>query len=315
VNIYELQMEFFKTDSFNSYIVEPEGDHINGRLLAVFDATGIAGGVFRVACAAVDRHSFGFSGALLYCQPQLAAFDFIVDVQPSDIVFPRNLLATGWEDVAAAVAEKRIRVFNPTNPELDETEFRRLLQGHKDETQACFRWNINTHNDLTFSLDLQGLPMSASAALAKPALQLDTAPAIELASCRVFFPTFPSDIKLPGPAPTVFSDNPTHTESVLTPQSPLLCHEMARVAWHFTSREYVGLREAKLLLNSPREGKFSRPLCEALDHHSAPAAAQTFFSTPTPSDPASGKNIRSEECLNQPRKYPEHFPPLFRSAF
>ncbi len=60
----KLQMEFFKTDSFNSFVVEPEGDHINGRLLAVFDATGIAGGVFRVACAAVDRHSFGFSGAL-----------------------------------------------------------------------------------------------------------------------------------------------------------------------------------------------------------------------------------------------------------
>ncbi len=101
-----------------------------------------------------------------------------MDVQPSDIVFPRNLLATAWEDVAGAVAEKRIRVFNPSNPELDETQFRRLLQGHKDETQACFRWNINTHYDLTFTLDLQGLPMSASAALAKPALQLDTAPAI-----------------------------------------------------------------------------------------------------------------------------------------
>jgi hypothetical protein len=113
----------------------------------------------------------------------------------------------------------------------------------------------------------------------------------------------------------VFSDNPTRTESILTPQSPLLRHEMARVAWHFTTREYISLREAKLLSNSPREGQFSRPLCQALDHHSAPAAAQTFFSTPTPSDPASGKNIRSEEYLNPPRKYPEHFPPLFRSAF
>ncbi len=132
-------MEFLETGCFNSYDIEPEGDYINGRLLAAFDATGLAGGNFRVACAAIERQSFGFSGALLYSQPQLAAFDFILEIRPGDIRFPRNQLATDWEDVAATVAEKRIKVFNPSDPEAGEVVFRHLIHDYKEEVHACFR--------------------------------------------------------------------------------------------------------------------------------------------------------------------------------
>jgi hypothetical protein len=41
-------MEFHKKDLFNSFYVTPAGEFINGRLLATFDATGVAGGNFRV---------------------------------------------------------------------------------------------------------------------------------------------------------------------------------------------------------------------------------------------------------------------------
>jgi hypothetical protein len=306
-------MEFLKKDSFNSYAVSPDGDHITGRVLATFDATGVAGGNFRIVCAASKPVSFCFPGASLFVQPQLACFEFIIEIEPEDLYFPHNLLSTAWEDLSVAVAEKRVRVFNPAEPHHDDASFRSLLHSFKDEAHACFRWSICTHDDLSFSLDLQGLPMSAAAASSKQALNLDTAPTIRLASHRVLFPEFPANLHLPGPAPVVFSDDPERSKTLLTHQSPLLRHEVARLGWHLTTREYVSLQTARSFSSSPREGRFSRPICSAVDRHPTPSTSQEFHSTPTPSDPAAGRNSGSEK-INPSRKYSEHVPPLFQSA-
>jgi hypothetical protein len=194
-------MEFHRKESFNSFVISPVGERINGRLLATFDATGIAGGNFRVVCAATKPVSFCFPGSSLYSQPQLACFEFIVEVDPEDLYFPHNLLSTSWEDLSAAVAEKRIRVFNPADPSVDDSGFRAILPSYKDDAHVCFRWTICAHADLSFSLDLQGLPMSAASAASKQALSLDTAPTIRLASHPMDFPIFPSEFHIPGPAP------------------------------------------------------------------------------------------------------------------
>jgi hypothetical protein len=306
-------MEFFKKDSFNSFMITPTGNRINGRLLATFDATGVAGGNFRIVCAAVKPVSFCFSGASLFVQPQLACFEFIVEIEPEDLYFPHNLLSSTWEDLSAAVAEKRIRVFNPVDPQPDDHDFRSLLSTFKEEAHACFRWTINTHEDLSFSLDLQGLPMSAASANSKQALTLDTAPTIKLASHGISFPMFPADAHIPGPAPVIFSDDPDRTKNILTQQSPLLRHEIARLSWHLTTREYINLQAARLFSTSPREGHFTRPLCAAVDRHPLPSTSQEFHSTTTPSDPAAGK-MSGSESFQLPRKYSELFPVPFRSA-
>jgi hypothetical protein len=306
-------MEFHKKDSFNSYNFEPEGDQLNGRLLATFDATGVAGGNFRVICAASRPTSFCFPGSKLFVQPQLASFEFIIEIEPESLRFPHNLLSTAWEDLVTAVAEKRVRVFNPAEPQSDDRQFRVLVHSLKDEAHACFRWNVCTHEDFTFSLDLQGLPMSAASAQSKQALSLDTAPTVRLASQEIVFPKLPGDLHIPGPALVVFSDDPDRSSSLLGLRSPLLRHEIARLSWHFTSREYINLQTAKLLSSSPREGCFSRPLCAAIDQHPKPSTSQEFLSTPTPSDPATGKKKGSASVLSC-RKYPESFPSPFRSA-
>ncbi len=87
-------MEFHTKDSFGSFTFTPTGGRINARLLATFDATGVAGGNFRVICAATKPVSFCFSVASLYVQPQLACFEFIVEVDPEALYFPCNLLST-----------------------------------------------------------------------------------------------------------------------------------------------------------------------------------------------------------------------------
>jgi hypothetical protein len=184
-------MEFLKKDSFNNFAVTPIGDQINGRLLATFDASRVAGGNFRIVRGAVKPVNFCFPGAELFIQPQLACFEFITELEPEDLYFPHNLLSTAWEDLPAAVAEKRIKVFNPSDPQQNDTSFRSLLHSFKEEAHACFRWNVCTHEDLTFSLDLQGLPLSAAAANSKQALTLDSAPSIRLASQPIIFPPSP----------------------------------------------------------------------------------------------------------------------------
>jgi hypothetical protein len=279
-------MEFLKTDRFNTYSFRPHGDEINGRLLATFDTVGIAGGNFKIIFAAADVKSFAFSGAQLYLHPSLAAFQFIIEVRPKDIVFPHNLLSTPWEDLAARVAEKRVRIFNPSDVTTTEATYQSLLNSLKGVADVCFRWTVSTHDDLSFTLDLQGLPMSATAATRKPALMLDTAPALLLASHLIIFPSFPSELSIPGPTPVIFSDDPSRSEETLLHQLPLLRHEMARLGWQFSSREYLDLHTATTLTSSPREGHFRRPLCSALDHHTKPPASQDFLSTPTPMDPA-----------------------------
>jgi hypothetical protein len=102
-------------DHFNSYVAEPDNENSNGRFQAAFDATFVADCNFRIVCASTDGQSFCFLGAQLYCQHQPAAFEFVIDVQPGNVIFPHNLLPTLWEDVSATAAEKRIKIFNPAD--------------------------------------------------------------------------------------------------------------------------------------------------------------------------------------------------------
>jgi hypothetical protein len=306
-------MEFLGKDSFNSFSATPLGDRIQAQLLATFDATGVAGGNFRIVCAAAKPVSFCFSGASLFTQPQLASYEFIIEIEPEDLYLPHNLLSTAWEDLSAAVAEKRVRVFNPAEPLAGESTFRSLLHTYKEDGQACIRWTICAHDDLTFSLDLQGLPLSATAANSKQALVLDTTLSLRLASHNVVFPSFPDEYHIPGPAPIIFSDDPDRSKSLLAPHSPLLRHEVARLSWHLTTREYVNLQTAKLFSQSPREGHLSRPVCMAIDRHPKPSTSREFHSTPTLTDPAAGKN-KGSDSVSHSRKYSTNLPSLFHSA-
>jgi hypothetical protein len=271
----------------------------------------MAGENFWIICAASKQVSFCFPGASLYTQPQLACFEFIIEVNPEALYFPHNLLSTMWEDLSAAIAEKRVKVFNPADPQ--ENSFRSLLYLFKDEAHACFRWTICTHEDLTFLLDLQGFLMSASTANRKQAFCLDTAPTIRLASLGLEFPLFPGDYHIPGPAPVIFSDDPDLSKALLTPQSPLLRYEIGRISWHLSTREYITVQEAKSFSSSPREGLFSRPVCAAINHHPKPSTSQEFHSTSQPADSAAGKIIGSD-YLSSLRKYSIDLPTSFHSA-
>ncbi len=55
--------------------------------------------------------------------PNWRLFEFVIEVQPEDIVFLWNLLATNWEDIRMAVAEKWVKVLNPADHEVGETVY------------------------------------------------------------------------------------------------------------------------------------------------------------------------------------------------
>ncbi len=106
-----------------------------------------------------------------------------------------------WDDLSATVAEKRVKFFNPADPQVDNSSFRSLLHSFMDDAHACFRWSVCAHDELSFSLDLQGLPVSATATNSKQAVCVNTAPTIQLASLGIEFPSFPGEYHIPGPAP------------------------------------------------------------------------------------------------------------------
>ncbi len=80
---------------------------------------------FRIVSTTEKPVNFCFSNARLYTEPQLAGFKFIIELDPEDLYFPCNHLSTAWKDLAAAVAEKRIPVFNPGNPKLSPPQIQR----------------------------------------------------------------------------------------------------------------------------------------------------------------------------------------------
>jgi hypothetical protein len=125
------------------------GENITGRPLAVFDATGLAGGNFRIVCAAADCLSFCFSGPT-----STASLSSPHSLHSQS---PFNRLG-GY--VCHRAAEKWIKVFNPADlTAADKSVFRNLLYSLTEEAYSCFRWNVNTHSNLSFSIALQGLPM------------------------------------------------------------------------------------------------------------------------------------------------------------
>jgi ATP adenylyltransferase/5',5'''-P-1,P-4-tetraphosphate phosphorylase II len=123
-------------------------ENITGRLLAAFDATGLASGNFRIVCAAVDCLSFCFSG------PKSTASLSSPHSLPSQSPFNR---LGGY--VCHRAAEKWIKVFNPADLTADKSVLRNLFYSLTEEAYSCFRWNVNIPCDLSFSIALQGLPM------------------------------------------------------------------------------------------------------------------------------------------------------------
>jgi hypothetical protein len=185
-----------------------------------------------------------------------------------------------------------------------------------NQSDDCFRWTVNVHEDLTFTLDLQGLPMSAAKATSKPALPLDSTPTALLSTHQMKCATFEPELHIPGPVPIFFSDDPEGSSKRILTGQPLLRHKMARLSWHFIQQEYIDLRTAASFLSSPREGHPTRPLCAAMDKPSPPVT-QEFCSTSKPNDNSAGKEIGRNNCYNNDKicvKYSMTLTQSFRAA-
>ncbi len=150
---------------------------------------------------------------------------------------------------------------------------------------------MNTCDELTFSLNLQGLP---TAAAGKPALRFDTAPSVLLVSQLIIRPSF--ELAILCPTPTIFSDDPDNSKTTLLHQTPLLCHKMASLAWWFSSREYVDLWTATTFPSSPHEGHFKWPPAAPPNKHARIPYIQDYLTNPSPFDPAAGRNKGIECC-------------------
>jgi hypothetical protein len=83
---------------------------------------------------------------------------------PRDINIRRNMVTSGWTDVAAMVSSNDAAVFNESDVELSTAAFRAGLEDTADHEPdaASLRWAVVIGSNKLLKLQLQGLPAAAS---------------------------------------------------------------------------------------------------------------------------------------------------------
>jgi hypothetical protein len=194
----------------------------------------------------------------------VSAYEFSLDLQPRDLYPPINRLSTDWKDLDVLVAERVISVGHTQDQHMNDITYQHAIKDGRTaagKRGACVRWIINTKDDCTctFSLDLQGLPMTASSAISKPSLASEEAPTVLLSSHRLRVDFYGGELQAVGPVVTFFAADVGRASVSLRSQPELLRDELRRLTWLLTSHEYLDLRSAAELVQHPREGLILRP--------------------------------------------------------
>jgi hypothetical protein len=163
---------------------------------------------------------------------------------------------------------------------------------------------VNTVSSTAFSLDLQGLPMTATTAQGKPNLKTETAPTVKLCSFPVNFEMCGPELGSSGPLPALFAADPSAAMSSLRGSLEPFAASHKRLTWHLMTYEYVDLTTALGSIKQAREGRVSRPF--HADVGDAASLKRPVVQSVGPTEPASGKNK-----ISKIRKFPSYIPSTF----
>jgi hypothetical protein len=183
-------IEVLPEDRFDSYRLQVGNIRgLHGRILARADNNGRLTGDWKVVIGSSAKIRAMFKAPQLYTSPDLASFEFLLEAEAGAISFGTNRTVSDWTDVDVCVGQRLIAVLRGSSLNHDEAGFLAKLQTQESGSHfgAAIRWAVNTISSTAFSLDLQGLPMTAATAQGKPNLKTETAPVVKLCSFPVNF--------------------------------------------------------------------------------------------------------------------------------
>jgi hypothetical protein len=187
---------------FDSFI--PDASRVSGlkgQVLAKVNDAGLLVRDWRVAAKGREDITVSFSGAQIYDAPELSGYDFTIELPPRDFGFSANRISSEWTNLHTSVPERKIAVPHCSADCLNETSYLETARGPSEahRFEACYRWAVDTKEDLAFTVILQGLPMSAEQARSKPYLAANSAPAILLAEISIQFDLCGREVSVCGP--------------------------------------------------------------------------------------------------------------------
>jgi hypothetical protein len=281
-------------------------DSLQVALNPVAIAQGRLTGDWKVVIGSSAKIRAAFKAPQLYTVPDLASFEFLLEAEAGAISFGTNKTVGDCADVDVCIGQRLIAVLRGSSLNHEEAEFLAALENQDSGSHfgATIRWAVNTISSTAFSLDLQGLPMTAATAQGKPNLKTETAPTVKLCSFPVSFEMCGPEFGSAGPLPALFAADPSAVMSSLRGSLEPFTASHKRLTWHLMNYEYVDLSTALGFIKRAREGKVSRPFhAEVSD---AASLKRPVMQSAGPAEPASGKNK-----ISKIRKFPSYIPSTF----
>ena len=192
-------------------------DSLQGRMLNRVSSAGRLEDHFRVTVGGTNLIAANFSGPDISDHPALAAFQFRLEIDPTNITFKANSFSTKWEDLKPLVAAECILV--STNEEDDAGALlkRKWEAAKKSATPpaASLRLSMQANTSYGFKLALLALPATARALRKDTRLCKDSTRSVELSSW-IAASTLASEGSWMGPLPILFSPDAAATRASLT---------------------------------------------------------------------------------------------------
>ena len=192
-------------------------DSLQGRMLIRVSSAGRLENHFRVTVGSTNLIAANFSGPDISDHPALAAFQFRLEIDPTNITFKANSFSTKWEDLKPLVAAECILV--STNEEDDAGALlkRKCEAAKKSATPpaASLHLSMQANTSYGFKLALLALPATARALRKDTRLCKDSTRSVELSSW-IAASTLASEGSWTGPLPILFTPDAAATRASLT---------------------------------------------------------------------------------------------------
>ena len=192
-------------------------DSLQGHMLIRVSSAGRLEDHFRVTVGGTNLIAANFSGPDISDHPALAAFQFRLEIDPTNITFKANSFSTKWEDLKPLVAAECILV--STNEEDDAGALlkRKCEAAKKSATPpaASLHLSMQANTSYGFKLALLALPATARALRKDTRLCKDSTRSVELSSW-IAASTLASEGSWTGPLPILFTPDAAATRASLT---------------------------------------------------------------------------------------------------
>jgi hypothetical protein len=124
---------------------------------------------YRVTLGGSRILDISFPVASLMTLPGAAAWKFRQQVWPKDVEIRRNMTTSGWLDLSELLASNDALVMDDSNEPVPSDKMGDLMKSAG--AAASVRFAVIVGEDHSMRLQLQGLPATSAALMAKPALR------------------------------------------------------------------------------------------------------------------------------------------------